>query len=78
MNPRIREELDVDKFDSVKIPTRLRTDENTKFVTCSMCGDAYYVDEATFTSLSRAVGYDPDNRFMCPRCEEENAAESRR
>lgn len=78
MNQRIREGLDPDRFESMKIPTRLRTDVNTRIVTCSSCGDAYYVDEETFNLIHRAVGYDPDNMFTCPRCEDEGAAESRR
>lgn len=78
MTQRIREELDLDRSESASIPTRLRTDVNTQVVTCSYCGDAYYVDEDTFSSIHRAIGYDPDNVFTCPRCEDEGTADSRR
>lgn len=77
MIERIREEFDADLFESAKIPTRLRTDLNTQVVNCSSCGDAYYIDEETFTSLKRAIGYDTDNMFTCPRCEEEGELEGR-
>lgn len=77
MTERLREEFDADRVESVKIPTRLRTDLNTHVVSCSSCGDAYYVDEDTFTSINRAIGYEPDNIFTCPRCEEEGEVEGR-
>lgn len=71
MKARLREESDADTHTGFGVPTRLRTDENNRLVTCSMCGDAYYVDETTFASIHRAIGYDPENPFTCPRCEEE-------
>lgn len=78
MTEKIREELDPDRSAAKIIPTRLRTDTNTQVVTCSSCGDAYYVDKTTFDSMVEAIGYDPDNSFTCPRCEEEGDADSRR
>lgn len=78
MSARIREELDSDRFTSRTIPTRLRTDLNTQIVSCSACGDAYYVDQETFDLLHRAMGFDPDNQFTCPRCEDEEEVDSRR
>ena len=68
---RLREEFDADTHGSHGVPTRLRTDENTRLVTCGVCGDAYYVDDMTFGSIHRAISFDSGNPFACPRCQEE-------
>lgn len=71
MKARSREEYDADTHESYGGPTRLRTDDNKKLVTCGACGDAYYVSEVLFESMKSRVGYDPGNAFVCPRCDEE-------
>lgn len=70
---RLREETDADTHSAFGVPTRLRTDENTRLVTCGACGDAYYVDDTTFTSIHRSISYDSGNPFTCPRCQEDTA-----
>jgi transcription elongation factor Elf1 len=71
MTDRLRAELDADRHEEFGMPTRLRTDTNTRLVTCAACGDGYYVTDALFEHLDAGVGYDPDNAFTCPRCDEE-------
>ena len=71
MKARLREEYDADTHESYGSPTRLRTDENKNLVTCSACGDAYYVADSLFRTLETRIGYDPGNAFVCPRCDEE-------
>lgn len=53
-------------------PTSYKTPVNSFEVRCGMCGDLYYVDEATFGGIRTAVEAGLDNPFMCADCEEES------
>ncbi len=40
-------------------------------IRCGMCGDLYYVDEATKARIAAADETGPDNPFQCEDCETE-------
>jgi hypothetical protein len=52
-------------------PTSYETPVNRFGVRCGMCGDLYYVNEATLAGIDTAVAAGLDNPFMCDDCREE-------
>jgi hypothetical protein len=52
-------------------PTTFRTTENRHELRCGMCSEIYFVDAATFDSVSTAVQEGLDNPFLCEDCVEE-------
>jgi hypothetical protein len=68
---RLRETLDEVKK-SGGSPTGFPTDGNRYQARCGVCDEMFYVDEATYDRVRRAVEFDPsDNPFRCDECEEE-------
>ena len=72
-----RQEIDADAAHVERSPaTRHRTDVNRFEVPCGVCGQAFFVDEATSERVRERLGYDPsDNPFCCDDCEGEYADE---
>lgn len=56
---------------AVITPTTEKLGLNQFGIRCSMCGDLYYVDEATFARIAEVVETGLDNPFLCEDCETE-------
>ena len=52
-------------------PTKEKLGLNQFGIRCGMCGDLYYVDEATKARIAAADETGPDNPFQCEDCETE-------
>ena len=52
-------------------PTKEKLGLNQFGIRCGMCGDLYYVDEATKARIAAAVETGLDNPFRCEDCETE-------
>lgn len=52
-------------------PTSYKTHADSVEVRCGMCGEVFYVDEATARSIAVAVETGLDNPFMCKDCQDE-------
>lgn len=59
-------------------PTNHKTAFNKFEARCRSCGELYFVDGATFESISDAVESGYENPFACADCEEAEADESAR
>jgi transcription elongation factor Elf1 len=75
-----REELDTnEKLAKRSHPSTVKTDLNRHQLHCRECGGLFYVDDATYQSVRRALEFDPmDNTFACDRCEDELGLEEHR
>jgi hypothetical protein len=69
--PRLRNELDADRFAEIGEPTQFQTEINRYEANCGVCGGKYFVDEETLAGINRAAEYGTDNPFTCPECEQD-------
>lgn len=68
---RLREEYDANRAENAMQVSNFPT-ETAKFeVYCDMCGERFFVDEATFSKVNRALSNGFDNPFVCDDCSEE-------
>lgn len=57
--------------EAVITPTKEKPGLNQVSIRCGMCGDLYYVDEATKARIAEVVETGLDNPFRCEDCESE-------
>jgi hypothetical protein len=54
------------------------TGERPHEVLCDACGAPFFVDDATYARIERAVDFDPtDSAFVCDDCEAERNQDER-
>lgn len=68
---RIREEYDANRAENAMQVSNFPTDVAKFGVYCDMCGEQFFVDEATFENVSHALREGFDNPFVCEDCREE-------
>lgn len=69
---RQRSFFESDRIEQLGQPTRYRTSINTNEVYCGMCGETYFLDDVSFTSVNRTIEVTRENPFLCQGCEFEN------
>ena len=52
-------------------PTRFRKGPNQSELTCTSCGDLYFVDDNSFDEAMSAMEMGLENPFSCEDCEAE-------
>lgn len=67
----LREEIDADLNPEPIHFTELKSEQNPHPLLCSVCGRSVYADDAGYERCLRSIEYDPDNQFVCDRCDEE-------
>lgn len=68
---RLRSYYDADRADPSTAPTNYRTGQNQNELYCSLCGEAFYVDDLIFDQVVRLVEKTMENPFLCAECLEE-------
>ena len=73
----LREELDTEREGSRRnAATKYETEINHHSVPCQMCGQPYYLDDATYAKAIKGFEWDiSEVRFYCDDCMEQSAEE---
>jgi uncharacterized protein YlaI len=74
---RLREYLDADRRNQFN-PSLYKTDKNTNRVYCGMCGGIYFVDDAVYNAIIKAIKETTESPFLCQDCQDEYDALARR
>ena len=69
--PQLRGAIDADLNPEPVHFTELKSGQNPHPLPCSACGRTIYADDAEYERYLRNLEYDPDNQFVCDRCDEE-------
>jgi predicted SprT family Zn-dependent metalloprotease len=65
---RLREEFDADRTETSMQVSGYPTEKARFEVYCDMCGEQFFVDEATSEKISHAIREGFDNPFVCEDC----------
>jgi transposase-like protein len=68
---RSRAEFEGDRLLEHGLPTRMKTEFNTRSVNCSICNELYFVSEAEYSRLRLAYSLNRESGFICPACDDE-------
>ena len=64
-----REEIDADLNPGPVHFAETRSDRHPHGLICGSCGATVYADDAGYDTYLRSIEYDPDNQFICDRCD---------
>lgn len=66
----LRSHLDPDQTAAKTNPTTFKTEKHEYEVSCSSCGDSFFVTESMYLFAKQGMEAGLDNPFKCDECEE--------